>query len=317
MAYLALLLLAAAASSASEARFELHGKVFLPRDNRSPIIVVGLSGSDFPYFQNGQVLNKGTYHFKKLPPGIYVLSAWARQYGLYEESVQVNASVADQKHSINVDLHLDQHPGKQVARGTGMFVSVRQLSIPQKARDEFSKAYQALAKHDEAHGVEHLEKAISIAPQFAEALNTLGTVYHHRGDAVTAEQYFRESLKQNPHQYSAAVNLSSALYEQHRYVEALQPARDALAVRPRDPRALTQQGWVLLQLGRLQEALASFQDALSVSPEDISRPQLGVAAVYMHTGDATRERQEIEDYLRRHPNDPEGPRLRARLEKLQ
>jgi Tfp pilus assembly protein PilF len=321
VALISLLLLAAMPLAASptekERLFELHGKVFLPSANASRFIVVGLAGADNPYFKNGFVLNKGAYRFKKLLPGLYVVSAWVRQYGLYEKSVTVGPSTADQKGSVELDLRLDLQAGRPLPRGTGMFVSVRQLSIPPKAKDEFAKAYQAFGKHDEEGGISHLEKAITIAPQFAEALNTLGTVYHHRGDPATAEQYFRESLKQNPQQFDASLNLSNTLFSQHHFAEALEPVVNALKARPQDPKALCQHGWVLLQLNRTGEALTEFREALRLSPDDISRPQLGIIAVYSRQGDTAHEKQELEDYLRRHPDDPEAPTVRARLQKLQ
>ena len=314
MALLSLLLLAAIPP---EHLFELCGKVYLPSAYRGRFVYVRLSGMDRPYLKNDTLLNKSSFRFKKLPPGFYVLAAWVRQYGLYERTVEVAPSAAGKQSCINADLRLDLNPGRPLPVGAGLFVSVRQLSIPRKAQEEFAKAYQAFAKHDEDGGIAHLEKAIAIAPQFAEALNTLGTVYYRRGDAAPAEQYFRESLIQNPRQFDAAMNLSNSLLSQQHPAEALEYIQNALKLRPQDAKALTLLGWVLLELGRVDEALTQFREAMRIAPGDISRPQLGIIAVYARRGDRAGERQELEDYLRRFPDDPEAPRVRARLRELQ
>jgi Tfp pilus assembly protein PilF len=303
------------AASTKDNLYELRGKVYFPSERVGRLAMVRLSGASTPYYKNAALFNKGSYHFKNLPAGPYILSAWVRGYGIYEQDVTIGPKLADKSGHIDLDLRLDQNKGRPVQPGTGAMISVRQLSIPQKARDEYAKAYQAFSKNNEAAGVEHLEKAVSIAPQYSEAWNTLGTVYHHRGDDATALQYFRESLKQNPQQFDALINLG-IIVRQSNPPEALDYYQQAVKLRPEDPYALTQLGWGYFDAKRLNEAQDAFEHAIRVNANHISRPQLGLATVFRERSDFAREREVLEGYVKQHPDDPEATPARARIAQL-
>jgi len=89
-------------------------------------------------------------------------------------------------------------------------------------------------KGDLAQAVTYLEKALSLAPNFAEALNYLGYTWADRG----------ENLER-----------ARALIEK------------AVKLEPKNAAYLDSLGWVLFRLGQPQQALGHLQEAIQLSPE--------------------------------------------------
>jgi len=316
------LLIQAAANSASPAayaaaRFELGGRVRLPESVRGRTATIRLRGETLPYLKHVAVLHNGHYRFKRLRPGSYAIAAYVEGYGIYDRDIEIGPSEADPQGHVEIDLPLDEVPGHPLPPGANAFISARELSIPDKALDEYSRAFDAFGKNDEAAGIEHLERAVAIAPQYSEALNTLGTVYYHRHDYSRAEAYFRASLRQDPEQFEAQVNLGGTLLGMGRYQEALEYNSNAEKMRPRDPLVFTQLGWNYLKLNQLHVAEHYFQEAVLAAPDHFSRPQLGLAATYASLGDSAREAAQLQQYIQRHPDDVDVPHFRQRLQQLQ
>src|SRR5262249_32507638 len=68
-------------------------------------------------------------------------------------------------------------------------VKIESLKVPPKARQEFQKALEAKDNLEKAR--KHLEKAIEIAPEYEQALNNLGTIYHRQGNFIRAAELFQ------------------------------------------------------------------------------------------------------------------------------
>jgi tetratricopeptide (TPR) repeat protein len=198
----------------------------------------------------------------------------------------------------------------------GATVSVRKLSIPDRAMDLYQQAVRSLGKKDSVRAVELLEKAIEKAPQFSEALNTLGTIYNQRRDYPKAEECFREALAHSPTAFEPTVNLGGVLLAQGHLPESLQYNRKAVHARPEDALAQGQLGWVLLRLGQTEEAVEHLREAKRLDPGHFTRPQLGLAEIYARRSERGKAAAELEDYLRLHPDDPEASKMRAEIFRL-
>jgi Tfp pilus assembly protein PilF len=305
-----LLVLAAAASL-----YELRGQVFFPELSRNRIARVSVYAASRPYAKQTRVLNGGTFRFTKLQPDDYTISVVLRGHGEYRRTVSVGPGTADARGRVAADLKLDAME-RTAGPPPGTMVSVRQLSIPYGASQDYQKAFDRLGKNDPDGALKHLEKAVAKAPHFAEAFNMMGTIHHQRRQFVLAEQRFREALKQSPASFEPVVNLGATLLSLHRLEEALAFNRRAVEMRPEDPLARAQLGWTLLRLNRAGEALEHFVRAKQIDPNHFSQPQLGLAEIFIARGDRDLAVSELEDFLRRHPDDREAARVRADIARL-
>ncbi|NHZ32487.1 protein kinase domain-containing protein [Massilia rubra] len=93
-------------------------------------------------------------------------------------------------------------------------------------------------------------------------LDLLGTLYHHQGKYLAAEQSFRRSIVLEPDAVIAYANLSSALLRQNRTDEALQVLQQGLQVRP-SGRLYNNLGNVLFNRGDYVGAAQAFEESVS------------------------------------------------------
>jgi tetratricopeptide (TPR) repeat protein len=292
-------------------QLELRGKVLIPEGYRQRAATVSLAGVTSTYLAHKQVLHNSGFKFSKLPPGPYTIAASVRGLEELRQTIEISPALADPRGRVFVELRIEPTP-----RSSGRTVSVRQLALPGKARDLFRKALDSLGRRDAARAITLLEQAIAEAPRFVEALNTLGTIYNQKREYAKAEGYFREALRHEPEAFAPLVNLGGVLLAQRKYQEALRYNREAAEMRPNDALARCQLGWVYLHLDELERAATELQEAKRLDPGHFSRPQLGLASIHARRAQPAEAIAEMEDYLRRHPDDPDAPQIRDEIARL-
>lgn len=76
------------------------------------------------------------------------------------------------------------------------------------------------------------EKALTINPKYAEALNNLGTVFYGKQDYHKAEKYYRKAIKLKPNSASFYSNLGTAYFADHNFKKGLRAYRKAFSIDP-------------------------------------------------------------------------------------
>ncbi len=210
--------------------YEVVGKV-LQHDGkpfRRSFSEIYLNGSITPFRSQTLSGPDGRFRFKKIPPGTYTLIAAVRQAGEISKTIEVGPSFADSKGRVTIDLVFGESGPVERDRT----VSTVELSVPERAKQEFVKARQCLARLDIKGAEERLKKAVEIAPQFTTAWNELGTISYQTRQYQQAETYFREALKQDPASYPPLVNLGGTLLSLNRMKEALPFNLEAVKAKP-------------------------------------------------------------------------------------
>ena len=233
----------AADAGKSWAKFELVGEVRLaqPQKPRRLVAYVALNGNTTPYSTHTWTDFGGKFKFKKVPPGSYSLQVEVRRRGDKHLTVEVSPSLADHKGRIHQIITVEPTQSVAVKQRPDV-VSVRELSIPEKARSLYLKAEKKLSKGEIEKGIALLESAVNLAPHFVAAINRIGTVFHMQKDFSKSEMYFREALQVDPNSYAPLVNLGGSLLAMGKFDEALAINQHAVTVRPRDALANAQLG---------------------------------------------------------------------------
>ena len=104
--------------------------------------------------------------------------------------------------------------------------------------------------------------------QLARAWTDLATTFKARGDAVSAEETYREIIARLPrHAAAAYYNLGVALVEAGRLDEAERAYRSATALEPTRAEAYCNIGVVFKMTNRVDDAVRAFEQCLRLSPE--------------------------------------------------
>jgi len=123
---------------------------------------------------------------------------------------------------------------------------------------------QGLGRFEEA--VEAYQKAVRIAPEFADAHDRLGYVLQSLGRHQDATVHFQAVLKIRPNFAEAHLSLGMSLLALGRKEEALAQFEDALRIRPNYSDAHSNLGMILHVLERYEEAEEHYQEALRIDP---------------------------------------------------
>lgn len=276
---------------------------------------VSLHGATTPFSANTLTDPGGRFRFRKLDAGDYTIVAYAPGRGEVRRTVAVGPSLADRKGRVRIELDLESLPaqGGVAPRAT---VSVTTLSIPDKAWREYENANRKLGQRDVDAAVAHLEKAVEIAPHFAQAWNHLGTIAYQTRQFPLAEERFREALRHDANAYEPLVNLGGALLALDRLDEAAQVNIHAVLVRPNDALANSQLGMTYFALGKLNLARKYLVEAKRLDPAHFSFPQLALGEIHLRTKDIPAARAEYEEFLRLHPDAPQAEAIRGLVSRL-
>ncbi len=303
-----------AVAGAAGEEYELIGRIVYEESSFSPNAtpLVLLEGITKPFAAHTRADLAGKFRFRKLPPDRYTLVVSIARVGDWQQTVDVSRSLADSRNRIPVEVRF--RPGSR--GGTFGRVSAAELSVPEKARKEYEKAYQRLGRKDLAGAVAHLEKSVGLAPRFVAAWNFLGTLAFKSGDFALAESRFREALKHDPEYYPALVNLGGALLSQNRIPESLPANLAAVRERPDDALAHAQLGLSYYFLARPAEAARHLERAIALDPAHFSFPQLPLADIYLQGKDTVSAARVLRQFLALHPDSAQAPTVRKQLEAL-
>ena len=302
-------LVLAASAWAGDAVFELEGQ--LKPEARA---AVSLFGATSPFSAYTASDDAGRFVFKKLLAGAYTLSVFEPARGEARRTVEVGPGTADGHGKVELLLALkDSDFVFQDAMRREHSISVSQLAIPDKAQHAFEEAEKELGRHNVDAAVSDMEEAVKLAPQFSAAWNNLGTIAYQTRQFARAEQCFREALKQDAQSFEALVNLGGVLVTVHRLDEAWEYNSYAVLARPNDALANAQMGQTYFQLQNYALALKYLERARQIDPAHFSHPQLFLAEIHLRQGDRRAAADDLEDFLKHHPDWPQAEKMRAQI----
>jgi tetratricopeptide (TPR) repeat protein len=298
--------LVGAAVCAAQPTFDVSGRI-TPAGAAS----VTLYGTSSPFSASTLAGEDGRFSFKKLKPAAYTIAVFMPARGEARQTVVVGPGTADGRGRVALNLFLKDSDFvfKEVLRRRNS-ISAKQLAIPDKALREYEQAQKSLSRHEIETAIRHLERAVEIAPQFSAAWNNLGTIAYQTRRFPKAEEYFRESLEQDPDAYEPLVNLGGVLINLNQLDEAWKYNVHAVLTRPNDPLANAQLGQTYFGLNKTELAEKYLVIARNLDPAHFSHPQLFLAEIRLRRGDKRGAADELEDFLKRHPDWPTAEKVR-------
>lgn len=207
--------------------------------------------------------------------------------------------------------------------------SIVDTKVPADARKQYDMGVAALAngkKESVEEGIRYFEKAVSIYPNFEEALLRLGTAYMDLGQWDKAEQALRKTLAVDPKAANALFALGEVYLHQKKNDEAEKTLLEGL-----QSDANSAQGH--LSLGRvywdnaskikeeaqarpsLEKAYEEVKKALALDP-NVAQAHVLKGNLLLRVRRAEDAQHEFEEYLRLEPKGPFAEQARTIVEKI-
>ncbi|MBN3752831.1 tetratricopeptide repeat protein [Paraburkholderia sp. Tr-20389] len=128
--------------------------------------------------------------------------------------------------------------------------------------------------------------ALSLAPDYADALSNLGYALREEGDSLAAIVACKQAVRLKPEHAQAWINLGNALLDLGSDEEALESYIKALALNPNDANAHNNVGNIQEKYGRAASAAESYQRALALEP--------GRASLHNNLGNVLRDQGRLD-----------------------
>ena len=144
-----------------------------------------------------------------------------------------------------------------------------------EARNNFGLWLASRGRIDEA--IAQYRKALDIQPEYAEAHNNLAFLLVGRGQTDEAIAHYRRALEIDPSLTGAHYNLAETLTARGQMDEAVEHLRTALALKPEYAEAHNSLGVILAERGKLGQAREQFAEAVELKPHySEARNNLGI-----------------------------------------
>jgi protein O-mannosyl-transferase len=114
----------------------------------------------------------------------------------------------------------------------------------------------------------HSKRAVTIAPNYPEALNGLGVGLAREGRLSDAIEQYRRALAIRPNYDDAEANWGVTLVQQNDVAGAVEHYRRALAINPDNSNAQVNWGNALVRLNRPDEAITHYEAAARIRPDN-------------------------------------------------
>ncbi|MGJ5816229.1 tetratricopeptide repeat protein [Paludibaculum fermentans] len=308
MLWLRGVILAIVGLAVSAETFEVRGQL-VPAVRAS----VSLHGATSPFQASTLSDSSGQFKFTRIEAGSYSLIIFVPGSGETRKTIDIGPRVAGKGRRVELAVRLDE---AKMTPDRSAVVSMRELSIPDSARAEYVAADRRLGQRDVDGAIAHLKRAVEIAPQFASAWNHLGTIAYQTRRYDEAEGYFRKSLEADPQAYEPLVNLGGVLVTLGRMTEAWSFNLNAVLRRPNDALAQSQMGMTYFGLGKLELAERYLLEARRLDGGHFSHPQLLLAEIYLRRDEKQKAAEQLEDFLRHHPDWPQGEEMKRGISRL-
>jgi tetratricopeptide (TPR) repeat protein len=143
-------------------------------------------------------------------------------------------------------------------------VSARELAIPHKATEAFSKGVQLLIKGDAQGSLPYFQKVIELAPDVSyRPYHNIGLAYYRLGQFDAAEEYFQKSIDLSKGSFAPSLfGLAMILYRRADLRHAQDLVERGLLITPGSGLGKYCLGLVQFSLGKLNDAERNALDAL-------------------------------------------------------
>jgi TolA-binding protein len=294
--------------SSGEGNILLQGRIYFPSGQSASGRTIRVSLESVSSFGSGNSTapdQDGVFRFNGLVPGDYTVVVDAGpEFEKAREPVGINPGTSGRVVQITIQLH------PKIDSANPLFAGV-----PANALNLYQKGMAAAKKNDTKAAVESLSAAVAAYPNFAIALNDLGTQYMLLKQWDKASETYEALLKLKPNEVTAHQNLGIAAYNKKSMEDAETHFRKALELKSPGPTAHYYLGLIFVSTKRYPEAVPEFEAAIANGGENLALAHKFLGGLYMNTK-PQQAADELEKYLKLDPKSPDADRIKGTIKDL-
>ncbi len=256
----------------------------------------------------------GRFDFADIPRGRYSVTVKCPGYLDSSKEFVVFQSISGEPAMLYINVGAREPGDSPLPSGTTVAAGL--LSVPDKALQALKKAERASDKDKPRQAIEHLEKAISIHPAFAEAHNNLAVQHLKLGDEKRALEAIDESIRIQPRQNPMAYRNRGLIHLKNRdYPEAIDSLQASLDQEPQHAETLFNLGRAYFDSGLQRHAVEVFEQVLALQADNsMARFALGYACFSIQ--DFPRAARELRTFLGEQNTGPQADLARRLLQQI-
>ncbi len=298
-------------------RHTIQGRIYFPSGRRSDAsIKVRLESTASGDLSVLADMN-GSFSFRSLTPGSYVIIIDERDYETIRETIYIDTGGIGRTapRTLTIPIYLQPKRFVNVATRPGV-LNAALANVPKPAIDLYQKALESSQAGNSTKAIEELKAALSLYPEFPLALNELGVQYLKRGEPDKAAETLEKAVKLAPDEFSPKLNYGIALLNQKKFTLAEEQLKAALKKNDSAPTAHMYLGIAMISLKRLNEAETELLRAITSGGGEIAIAHRYLGGVYWGKREYKRAADELEMYLKLMPKATDAERTREAIKDL-
>jgi tetratricopeptide (TPR) repeat protein len=236
----------------------------------------------------------------------YELRVRAEGYQPDEEEVEMPPIDGAQQHVV---VFLNPIGQKKAAKG-GMILAPR-------AQKEVERGMKDLRERKFESAEKHLTKAVSIAPASPFVNYIMGMVYFLWEKLPQAEQYLAKSVSIDPREPPVLLALGAVRFQLNENAGAIEALKQDVQLDQKSWKGQWMLANAYLRQRNYAEARASAERAMAIGKADAAPAELILADALAEQGEREKAVATFEGYLKKYPQDPRAPQIRAFVAELQ
>jgi tetratricopeptide (TPR) repeat protein len=275
-----------------------------------------MEGSTSTTLSTGYTNDVGEVQFNGVPIGNYHVAVSGDGIETTESgSFEVDNRKMTQSQWVTVRQLEDSGP-KPLSAHSAM-ISAADLNVPGKARKELDKANEEMAMQNWKKALEHLNKAIALAPQYATAYNNLGVLYAKMNDIPHEEEALKKAVSLDEHFAPALVNYGKLCMRQKNFPQAEELLQKASTAEPNNPGTLMLLADAEYMDRHFDAAIASALQAHSSGQDHPPFVHYIAARAYQQKNQQPEALAEFRMFLQEEPKGPRADYVRGDIARMQ
>jgi tetratricopeptide (TPR) repeat protein len=244
-----------------------------------------------------------TFQINDVRPGDYNLVV---HYGIQQYSQEVTLMLP--REELRIEIPQRKQASSEAA------VSVSQMEVPKKAKQELQKAIQSLNHADFNKATQHVLAALRVAPTFAKALTIEGVLEMAKQDFGSALQTLNHAAALDPMLPMTQFARASVLNSMGHARQAEMAAEEGLRLGGDSWQGHYELARSLYAQREVQESLLEINRAATGAPKHFAEIYLLKASVLFDLSDTKGARENLNHFTGMQPGDTRSARLQQLLD---